>query len=84
MPRLKPYPIDQPLATVQDGADQFRYWGALAEARDRYPRKANATADGRFDKMEFEELCRWNEKPLKDARETWWEEVFRDGKGPFK
>ncbi|KAG8672141.1 hypothetical protein FPOAC2_05509 [Fusarium poae] len=83
-PRLKPYPIDEPLAIVRDGSSQVRYWGVSAEARDRYPRKANATADGRFAKMEFEELCQSDEKPLKDARDTWWEEVFRDGKGPFR
>ncbi|CEF77767.1 hypothetical protein FGSG_03047 [Fusarium graminearum PH-1] len=82
-PRLKPYPIDEPLATIWDGNTQFRYWRSLAEARDRYPRKANTTADGRFEKMEFGELCRWEDKPHKDARDTWWEEVFRDGKGRF-
>ncbi|RGP69149.1 hypothetical protein FSPOR_4864 [Fusarium sporotrichioides] len=82
-PRLKPYPTDEPLATVLTGGSQIRYWGVSAEARDRYPRKVNATADGRFTKMEFEELCQWEGKPLRSAKDTWWEEVFRDGKGKF-
>jgi hypothetical protein len=82
-PRLKSKPSNEPLATVQIGDGQVRYWAVPAEARDRYPRKANETANGRFSKMECEELCRWEEKPLKDARETWWEEVFRDGGGKF-
>ncbi|CEI61523.1 hypothetical protein FVEN_g9387 [Fusarium venenatum] len=83
-PRLKSLPINKPLATVRAGNNQVRYWGVPAESRDRYPRKANATANGRFAKMEFKELCQWEEKPLKDAKDTWWEEVLRDGKGPFR
>ncbi|KAH7184983.1 uncharacterized protein B0J16DRAFT_304238 [Fusarium flagelliforme] len=77
--KVKFRPFDESLATVETEDGLVRYWAPLAEARDRYPRKVNETANARFPKMEFEELCHWEEKPLKDARTNWWDEVMRDG-----
>jgi hypothetical protein len=69
--KVKFRPFNESLATVETEDGLVRYWAPLAEARDRYPRKVN--------EMEFEELCKWGEKPLKDARTNWWDEVMRDG-----
>ncbi|KAJ4128028.1 hypothetical protein NW768_008312 [Fusarium equiseti] len=84
--KLKFRPFDESLATIETDEGLVRYWAPLAEARDRYPRKANETANGRFEKMKLETLCRREEGKeggtSKDGK-TWWDEVMRDGGGKF-
>ncbi|KAI1072023.1 hypothetical protein LB507_005113 [Fusarium sp. FIESC RH6] len=84
--KLKFRPFDESLATIETDEGLVRYWAPLAEARDRYPRKANETANGRFEKMELEVVCRREEGKeggtSKDGK-TWWDEVMRDGGGKF-
>lgn len=82
--RLGPRLSDEPLATIQVENTRIRYWAPSAESMDRYPRRANETATRRFLKMGFDELCPWDGKPLRHAKSTWWEEVFRDGGGRFR
>ena len=80
---IKFRPFDESLATVETEDGLVRYWAPLAETRDRYPRKVNETANARFPKMEFEEICQWEVKPLKEARTNWWDEIMRDGGEKF-
>ncbi|KAF4947362.1 hypothetical protein FSARC_13983 [Fusarium sarcochroum] len=85
---LLPREPDDPLATVHFEQGRIRYWASSAEMTDRYPRmgkiNANTTAYDRFPKMELNETCQFaSGKVLHGYKDTWWEEVFRDGAGEF-
>ncbi|KFA55669.1 hypothetical protein S40293_05266 [Stachybotrys chartarum IBT 40293] len=76
----------RPLATLPArGGGSLTYWAPASDATKKHPRvfEADEVAGGQgLAELEFGELCRW---PTEDegSWRHWYDEVFRDGKGPI-
>lgn len=84
--RIRLTPIDPatPLATVEVSGGSVKYFAPLSESSDRKPRRMADTASKRFPKMEFQEVCHYPKEVPNGPGMHWWDEVFRDGKGPVR
>lgn len=80
--RLKPTGLT-PLATVQTADGKVAYWAPNSEKTRRKPRIFGQTAVEPLIEAKFDDICRYgDDEPDADGRK-WWDEVFRDGKGPL-
>lgn len=72
-----------PLANVTLAGGNVLYWALPSDEFQRKPRVFDVGRSGEgLPEVEFEGVCRWwNETETWERR--WWDEVFRDGKGPL-
>ncbi|KAF7554931.1 hypothetical protein G7Z17_g2556 [Cylindrodendrum hubeiense] len=86
--QLKPRPL-VPLASVKtagggtEAGGTIKYWAPSSDSLRRKPRLFRETAAAMLPEVEFDTICR-NPEGDKDEAIKWWDEVFRDGKGPLK
>ncbi|KAL2207295.1 hypothetical protein CC79DRAFT_1333094 [Sarocladium strictum] len=74
-----------PLATAQTAYGTIKYWAPLAEKGSREPRRMDPTSPVGIPlaKMRIHDVCHDPEEKVKYKGREWWDEVFRDGHGPF-
>lgn len=71
-----------PLGTVQTEGGEITYWAPPLDSVRRKPRVFFHTVLEPMIEGNFNTICRYpDEKP--DEGPHWWDEVFRDGKGPI-
>ncbi|CAM1509871.1 Fc.00g002060.m01.CDS01 [Cosmosporella sp. VM-42] len=81
--RLAPAEPVAPLATVDSESGNVTYWAPLAESKDRRPRLMADSAKKPLAKMEFRDVCHYPGGKAPSPGKHWWDEVFRDTKGPL-
>lgn len=73
----------RPLATVQTSSRSVTYWGSRPDGGGRgRPRLLVDKAFAPLEEIEFDALCRSEDESVYSEKH-WWDEVFRDGKGPI-
>lgn len=71
-----------PLATVQTEDGEITYWAPPLDSVRRKPRVFFESVVEPMIEGEFNIMCRYpDEQP--DVGPHWWDEIFRDGKGPI-
>ncbi|KAH7162075.1 hypothetical protein B0J13DRAFT_632887 [Dactylonectria estremocensis] len=80
--QMKPRKL-RPLVTLPTHNGQLVYFAPKSDAEKRKPRAYNQkTVKTGFREIELDDVCRYEDE-TKDSREHWYDEVFRDGKGPM-
>ncbi|KAH7139775.1 hypothetical protein B0J13DRAFT_558469 [Dactylonectria estremocensis] len=71
-----------PLAEVKVESGNITYWAQPLDNVRRRPRYFRGSLAQPMTEMEYDTVCRFEEPPEdKSGPQTWWDEVFRDGKG---
>lgn len=79
--RLKPAPL-VPLAKVKTKTRDITYWAPHSDTLRRKPRLLVDKAFEPLGEIEFDAVCRFPDENVY-SKQHWWDEVFRDGKGPI-
>ncbi|KAF7548927.1 hypothetical protein G7Z17_g6733 [Cylindrodendrum hubeiense] len=80
---LKPGKL-RPLASLPaHNGGHLKYFAPKSDEEKRKPRAfSRDTVKTGFDEIEFDAICRY-ENETKDSKKHWYDEVFRDNKGPI-